>query len=147
MPDSSFDYAIIRVVPDIQRGECVNAGIILFCRTASFLGVRTALDAARLLALAPGVDVVEVERELVHLGMIADGDATAGPIARLSRSERFHWLVAPRSTVIQTSAVHTGLCDDPQAALDRLVTTLVHAPTAPDRPRERRERRAPLPDA
>ena len=147
MPDSSFDYAIIRVVPDIERGEYVNVGIILFCRTANFLGVRTELDPARLLALAPGVDVAEVERELAHLVLIADGDAAAGPIARLSRSERFHWLVAPRSTVIQTSAVHTGLCDDPRAALDRLLVMLVRLPDPAQGAGDRPERRAPLPDA
>lgn len=131
MPDSSFDYAVVRVVPDVERGECVNVGVILFCRTRNFLGLRTALDPARLRALAPGLDVAEVERELDHLVMIAEGNHEAGPIARLSRSERFHWLVAPRSTVIQTSAAHTGLCDDPEAALSRLLETMVRVAAPP----------------
>ncbi|HET9015754.1 MAG TPA: DUF3037 domain-containing protein [Thermomicrobiaceae bacterium] len=146
VPDNSFDYAIIRVVPDVERGECVNAGIILFCRTAGFLGVRIGLDTGRLLALAPAIDLPEVERELAHLVRVADGDPAAGPIARLSRSERFHWLVAPRSTVIQPSAVHTGLCDDPRAALERLVTSLVTLPAASGTD-GRRERLPSRPDA
>jgi len=125
MPRHSFDYAIIRVVPRVERGEQVNAGVILHCRTLDFLGVRIALDRARLLALAPDVDVEAVEAALAVLSRIAAGDATAGAIARLPTAERFHWLVAPRSTIVQTSPVHSGLCDDPALALDHLLQTMV----------------------
>jgi hypothetical protein len=121
----SFDYAVIRVVPHVERGECINAGIILFCRTANFLGMRVDLDTARLLALAPDVDLAEVERQLKHLLLVSQGDPAAGPIARLSASERFHWLVAPKSTVIQVSPAHSGLLHDPQAMLDHLLETMV----------------------
>ena len=122
---SSFDYALIRVVPRVERGELINAGAIVSCPTQGYLAARIALDAPRLLALWPAVDVAEVEAALALFPLIAAGDPGGGPIAALSRSERFHWLVAPRSAVIQTSPVHTGLCDDPGAALDQLIERLV----------------------
>ena len=117
-----FDYAVIRVVPRVERGEFVNVGVILFCKTLRFLDARVELDASRLLALAPGADVERIRAHLDAIARICNG---AGPIGRLSQSERFHWVTAPRSTIIQTSPVHCGLCDDPAASLDRLLDTLV----------------------
>jgi hypothetical protein len=125
VPPSPFQYAIVRVVPRVERGECVNAGVVLFCRPRQFLDVRMALDEARLLALAPDVDRDGVRGHLDALRRIAEGDQTAGPIAALPASERFHWLVAPSSTIIQCSPVHTGLTDDPEGDLERLVAQLV----------------------
>jgi hypothetical protein len=120
-----FQYALWRVVPRVERGECFNAGVVLFCRRHRFLAARTRLDAGRLAALAPDADGDAIARHLQTLERIAAGDAAAGPIARLDQSERFHWLVAPTSTVVQPSPVHTGLCDDPAAELDRLFASLV----------------------
>lgn len=125
MAPSAFQYAIVRVVPRVERGECVNAGVVLFCRPRRFLDARVELDEARLLALAPDVDLEAVRGHLEALRRIAEGDAAAGAIAALPASERFHWLVAPSSTVIQCSPVHTGLTDDPAGELERLVTQLV----------------------
>lgn len=125
MPAHTFDYALIRVVPRVEREEFLNAGAIVYCRALDFLGARVALDAGRLRALAPGVDVEAVERGLAHFPGVAAGAVDAGPIARLPQAERFHWLVSPRSTIFQTSAVHSGLCQDPQGALDRLLATMV----------------------
>ena len=122
---SSFDYAIIRVVPRVERGELINAGVIVACPTQRYLAARIALDVDRLRALSPPTDPDEVQAALAVIPLIAAGDARGGPIAALPRGERFHWLVAPRSAVIQTSPVHTGLCDDPGAALDQLVQRLV----------------------
>ena len=122
---SSFDYAVIRVVPRVERGELINAGAIVSCPTQSFLAARIVLDAGRLRALAPAIDVAEVEAALAVIPLIAAGDPRGGPIAALPRGERFHWLVAPRSAIIQTSPVHTGICDDPAAALDQLIERLV----------------------
>jgi hypothetical protein len=120
-----FQYAIVRVVPDIERGECLNAGVIVFCRPRRFLGARMALDEDRLRALAPGADLPAVRAHLDAVARIAAGDASAGPIAALPASERFHWLVAPASTMIQSSPVHTGLTEDPEAELERLTRRLV----------------------
>ena len=125
MPPSPFQYGIVRVVPRVERGECVNAGVVLFCRPRRFLAARIALDEERLLALAPDVDLDAVRGHLDALARIAAGDPAAGPIAALPPSERFHWLVAPSSTVIQCSPVHTGLSDDPAGELERLVARLV----------------------
>ena len=122
---STYDYAIVRVVPRVERGEQINAGVIVSCATAQFLGARVALNAARLRAIAPDIDVADVEKALELIPWIAAGDARGGPIAQLPRGERFHWLVAPRSAIIQTSPVHTGLCDDPEALLERLLDRLV----------------------
>jgi Protein of unknown function (DUF3037) len=126
MPDlSSFDYAIIRVVPHVERGECINVGVILFCRTRRFLGALIKLDPERLAALAPDLDPVLVQDHLDTLLRVCKGGANAGPIGQLSQSERFHWLVAPRSTIIQPSPVHSGLCDDPAGALEKLFKAMV----------------------
>jgi hypothetical protein len=122
---SPFQYAVVRVVPRVERGECVNAGVVLFCRQRRYLAARMALDEQRLLALAPDVDLDAVRGHLDALGRVAAGDASAGAIAALPASERFHWLVAPSSTIIQCSPVHTGLTGDPAAELERLVARLV----------------------
>ncbi|MEA2297819.1 MAG: hypothetical protein QOF77_755 [Solirubrobacteraceae bacterium] len=122
---SPFSYATIRVVPNLERGEFVNAGVVLFCRSRRFLGVRVALDALRLAALAPDLAAEAVRPHLDALVRIAGGDPTAGPIAALPASERFGWMVAPSSTVIQPGAVHVGLCVDPADTLERLFAELV----------------------
>lgn len=124
MPDT-FDFAIVRVVPRVERGEQINAGVIVACATRDFLAATVALDAARLHALDPAADAAEIEAALALIPLIAAGDPRGGPIAHLPRGERFHWLVAPRSAVIQPSPVHTGMCDDPRAALAQLVARLV----------------------
>jgi len=120
---SSFDYAIVRVVPHVEREEFINVGIILFCRTQRFLGARIELDKERLKALAPHLDVTEVEAHLDLIPRIAVGDDS--PIGQLNQPERFHWLVTPRSTIIQISPVHTGLCTDPNKSLEHLMETMV----------------------
>jgi Protein of unknown function (DUF3037) len=124
-PNSPFQYAVLRVVPDIERGEFLNAGVVLFSRTRGFLAARVALDPARLAALSPGADAEVVADRLATLERVAAGDPDAGPIARLDPSERFNWLVAPASTVVQPSPVHTGLCDDPEGMLEHLFARLV----------------------
>jgi hypothetical protein len=123
--DHPFQYAIIRVVPRVERGECLNAGVVLLCRPKRFLAARVGLDRKRFRALAPRVDPAAIETHLAAIESIARGDPTAGPIALLGQGERFHWLVAPASTVIQPSEVHTGLCDDPAAELEHLFERLV----------------------
>ncbi len=120
-----FQYAVVRVVPRVERGESLNAGVILLCRPKRFLAARVGLDAARLRALAPDVDPATIETHLAGIERIAAGDRSAGPIAALGQGERFHWLVAPSSTVIQPSEVHTGVCDDPAEELDHLFEGLV----------------------
>jgi hypothetical protein len=122
---SAYDYAVVRVVPDLDRAEFINVGVILFAKTARALLTRVSLDPASLARLAPAADAALVRSHLDSLERIAAGDEDAGPIARLSPSQRFHWLVSPRSTMIQTSPVHSGLCDEPQAELDRLFERLV----------------------
>lgn len=122
---SPFEYAIVRVIPRVERGESMNAGIVLHSRPRRFLDARVELDDAVLAALAPDCDPAEVRAHLAAILRIAAGDPAAGPIARLSRPERFHWLVAPSSTIVQPSAVHTGLTDDPVATLEHLFETLV----------------------
>ena len=115
-PRNPFQYAIVRVVPDIARGECVNAGVVLMCRPKRYLGARVGLDATRMAAIAPGLSPAEVQSHLDAIVRIASGDPEGGPIAQLGLAERFHWLVAPSSTIIQTSETHTGLCHDPAAS-------------------------------
>jgi Protein of unknown function (DUF3037) len=123
-----FDYALVRVVPRVERGEFVNAGVIVFCSTAGFLDCRIALDRARLQALDPSIDVAEVENHLAIIPKICAGGGEAGSIGALPQRARFHWLVAPRSTVIQTSPVHSGVHDDLGAALTGLFEKLVRSP-------------------
>jgi hypothetical protein len=123
---NSYDYALIRVVPNVERGERLNAGVLLFCRTQGFLGVRIYLDEARALALAPDLDLAAVQQELDDIVHICKGGLEAGQLGQMSPSERFHWLVSPRSTIIQPSHVHVGLCADPEAALEHLFKTMVY---------------------
>lgn len=129
-----FAYAIIRVVPRVERGEAMNAGIVLLCRPKPYVGARVALDEARLRALDPGCDAEEVRTHLAAIERIAAGDPSGGPIAGLTAPERFHWLVAPSSTIIQPSDVHTGLTADPAATLEHLFATLVLGPPSPELP-------------
>lgn len=121
----TYDYAVIRVVPSVEREEFLNAGVILSCQKLGFLGARIALDENRLLALAPDVDLELVRRHLAAIPLICEGRAEAGPIAALAPRARFHWLTARRSSIIQTSPVHTGRCGHPEATLDRLLARLV----------------------
>lgn len=121
---SSFDYAVIRVVPRVERQEFINAGVVLFCLEKSFLDARIQLDEPRLRALWPQADIEVIRHQLQSFPRICSGDPSAGPIAQLSLRERFHWLVSPRSTIIQLSAVHSGLCTEPQKELFDLVARL-----------------------
>ena len=131
---ASFDYAVVRVVPRVEREEFLNAGVILFCLERDFLGARVALDRARVTALHPEADLASIEEHLAAIPRICAGGPDAGPIGRLSRRERFHWLVAPRSTIIQVSPVHSGLCDDPERALEHLLDRIVRVPRTPGAP-------------
>ena len=124
-PDNEFQYALLRVVPRLERGEQINAGVVLFARQAGFLEARVRLDVGRLSALAPEVDPAPLTRQLDAIARVAAGDADAGPVAALPQSERFAWIVAPSSTAIQPSAVHVGLCGDPATELDKLFEELV----------------------
>jgi len=126
VPDrDAFQYTILRVVPSVERGERLNVGVALYCPRRRFLGARIELDEARLRALAPDTDVPAVRTALDAIAAVARGDPSAGSLAMLSASERFGWLAAPSSTVIQPSPIHTGLCEDPQATLEHLFATLV----------------------
>lgn len=122
---SSYDYAVIRVVPRVERGEFVNAGVILSCPPRDFLEARIELDERRLIALDPSVNLDAVRSHLASIPLICAGGPQAGPIGQLARRERFHWLVAPRSTIIQVSPVHTGRCTDLEGTLDHLLDTMV----------------------
>jgi len=122
---SPFTYAILRVVPRVERGECFNAGVVLFCRQRDFLAVKVGLDERRLNALAPTLSAEDLRGHLDALVGVAAASPDAGAIAQLPPSERFGWLVAPSSTIIQPSEVHTGLSEDPQATLDALFAELV----------------------
>ena len=125
---SSFDYAVIRVVPRVEREELINAGVILFCLEQDFLQARVEVNEPRLRALWPEADVELIRQHLEGIPKICAGSPDGGPIARLSLRERFHWLVAPRSTIIQVSAVHAGLCNSPERALDELFEQMVRVP-------------------
>lgn len=127
---TSFDYAVLRVVPRVEREEFINAGVILFCLQRDFLQARVGLDDRRLLALWPDADAELIRQHLEAIPRICAGDPDAGPIARLSIRERFHWLVAPRSTMIQVSPVHSGLCAAPEQALEELFRRMVPVPGA-----------------
>ena len=121
----SYDYAILRVVPSVEREEFLNAGVVLQCPERAFLGCRVHLDEQRLLAQWPALDLDPIRQHLEAFPRISAGDPGAGPVARLSRRERFQWLVAPRSTIIQVSPVHSGVCDSPETALDEIFRRLV----------------------
>lgn len=126
--DVPFAYAILRVVPRVERGERLNAGVVVFCRQRDFLDLRAQIDAGRLAALAPDLDVAAVNTSLEAIRAVVCGEPAGGALAALPASERFGWVVAPASTIIQPSQVHTGLTSDPAATLDRLFDALV-APT------------------
>jgi hypothetical protein len=121
----TYDYAVVRVVPRVERGEFVNAGIILSCDVERILESRIELDEGALLALHAGVDLDLVRNALAIIPAICAGGIDAGPIGKLSARERFHWLVAPKSTVVQTSPVHTGQCTDLNAALEHLMGQMI----------------------
>ena len=121
----SYDYAVIRVVPRVEREEFVNVGVILSCQSTRFLEARIHVDRARLAALAPRLDLDDVQRHLATIPLVCRGGPEAGALGELSPRQRFHWLVAPRSTSVQVSAVHTGRCDDLDAALDDLMRKMV----------------------
>jgi Protein of unknown function (DUF3037) len=124
----TYDYAIIRVVPRVEREEFINVGVIVSCPARRFLEARIELDERRLKALDPTLDVVSIRAHLATIPAICKGGDEAGPIGRLSQRERFHWLIAPRSTIIQTSPVHTGSCKEPTAVLEHLLDTMVRPP-------------------
>ena len=124
----TYDYAIVRVVPHVERGEFVNAGVIIASTSRGFLKAVVELDEARLRALDPAADVEALRAALAAIPLICAGGSGAGPIGRLSLRERFDWLVAPRSTSIQVSAVHSGRCVDLDTALQRLMQTMVRRP-------------------
>jgi hypothetical protein len=123
-----FEYAVLRVVPRVERGEFINAGVVLYCRADRFLGARVHLDPDRLMALDPAVDLEAVRAHLEAVRSVCAGGPEAGSVGRLPLGERFGWLVAPRSTVVQPSPVHTGLTDDPEAELERLLIRMVLPP-------------------
>lgn len=120
-----FQYAVLRVVPSIERGEALNVGVVLHSRRHRFLAARVLVDRPRLRALDPQLDLDALERHLDGIVRVAAGDPDAGAVALLDRSERFGWIAAPSSTIVQPSPVHTGVCGDPQAVLDRLMVQLV----------------------
>jgi hypothetical protein len=125
---SSYEYSVIRVVPRVERGECVNVGVLLLCRQRRYLAAQVELGARQrvaLAALAPDLEFSDLQRHLDSIVSICHGGAGTGPIGQLSQAERFHWLAAPSSTVIQPSPVHTGLCDNPAVTLLHLMNTLV----------------------
>ena len=127
----AYDYAVLRVVPQVEREEFINVGVILSCPSLKFLATRIHLDAARLQAFAPALDDELVRSHLESFEAVCLGGASAGPIGELPARQRFHWLVAPRSTVIQTSPAHTGWCRDPEETIERLVRQYVLAPPDP----------------
>jgi hypothetical protein len=124
----AYDYAVIRVLPHVERGECINAGVVVCSTARAFLKARIELDEARLLALDPAADVTSVAAALEAFVRICDGGSQAGPIGQLPLRARFDWLMAPRSTVIQTSPVHSGRCSDLEDALERLLARMVRRP-------------------
>ena len=129
--EHTYDYAIVRVVPRVERGEQINVGVVVSCPAIDFLEAGIDLDEGRLLALDDALDVDAVREHLATIPLICRGGPEAGPIGELPQRNRFHWLVSPRSTVIQMSAVHTGRTADPAAALERLMDTMVRRPAKP----------------
>lgn len=122
---TSFDYAVLRIVPRVDREEFLNAGLLMFCLAHKFLDARVHVDAALVRAFAPGLDVDAAWQHLQAFPKICSGDPNAGPVARLTLRQRFHWMTAPRSTIIQVSAVHCGMCDSPSATFEQLFQQLV----------------------
>ena len=125
---SLFEYALLRVVPRVERGEFINAGVVLYCQDAKFLDARVDLDPERLRALDPNLDPGIVRAHLEVARLVCEGGPEAGAVGLLPPGQRFGWLVAPRSTVVQPSPVHTGFTDDPRQAIEHLLQTMVHAP-------------------
>ena len=126
MPSRSpFSYAVLRIVPDIEREEFMNAGLVLFCRSRRYLRARTSLDSDRLRALRPTADVDGLAAQLALIEHIASGDVASGPLAGMSQSERFHWLTTPRSTAVQPGPIHGGMAEDPDTTFEHLYSTLV----------------------
>ena len=125
-----YDYAVFRVVPRVEREEFVNVGVIVSCPAKDFLEARVELDEQRVAALDPSLDLESIRVHLATIPAICAGGEQAGPIGQLPQRERFHWLVAPRSTTIQVSAVHTGSCTDPIEVLEHLLNTMVRRPHA-----------------
>jgi len=121
----AFSYAAIRVVPDIEREEFLNAGLVLFCRPQRFLAARTMLDERALAAIHAGCDADGIRRQLQLVERIAAGDAEAGPIGAMEQSERFHWLTTPRSTLVQPGPIHSGVTEDPAGTFEHLFRVLV----------------------
>ncbi|MEP7156902.1 MAG: DUF3037 domain-containing protein [Betaproteobacteria bacterium] len=121
----TYDYAVIRVVPRVERAEFINAGVIVSCPAQKLLAARMELDETRLLAFAPGVDLDAIRQHLASIPAICEGGDAAGPIGKLTQRERFHWLTAPRSTIIQASPVHTGRSRTPEELLEHLLNTMV----------------------
>ena len=129
MPDAeTFQYALLRAMPSLPRGEALNVGVVLYSPRHRFLEARTLLDPERLRLLDPNMDLEAVRAHLTVIEQVAAGTPSAGPIAGLDRSERFGWITSPSSTVIQPSPVHTGICEDPAAMLQHLFASLVAAP-------------------
>ena len=124
----TYDYAVVRVVPRVERGEFINAGVIVSCAATGFLEARIELDEARVRALDPGADLAGVRAALAAIHRVCTGGAAAGALGALSARERFHWLVAPRSTSVQTSPVHTGRCQALGPAIERLLDLTVRPP-------------------
>lgn len=130
-----FEYALLRVVPRVERGECVNAGVVLYCGPKRFLRARTHLDPTRVLALDPAADLEAARAHLEAVHLVCSGGPEAGTLGRLPLRERFGWIAAPRSTVVQPSPIHTGLTDDPERELERLLRVMVLPPEPAPRPR------------
>jgi hypothetical protein len=129
VPDhSTYDYAVIRVVPRVEREEFVNVGVVVSCPDRDFLEARIELDPVRIAALDATLDIESIRAHLATIPLICRGGEAAGPIGRMTPRERFHWLIAPRSAVIQVSPAHTGRCENPEALLARLMETMVRAP-------------------
>ncbi len=126
-----FEYAVLRVVPRVDRGEMINAGVLLYCRPLRFLAARVALDADRVLALDPAADLEGIRRALAAVVQVCDQQPGAGSAGQQDIGRRFRWLTAPRSTVVQPGPVHTGLTADPDAEADRLLAALVLRPHPP----------------
>jgi hypothetical protein len=121
----AYDFAILRVVPRVHLGAFANVGVVMHARTAEFLALRAITERGALTALAPGIDAELLSRYLLSCAAICAGDASAGPVALAPPSERFHWLTAPRSDVLQSSPVHEGVCEDPVVELDALFDAYV----------------------
>ena len=128
---ATYDYAVIRVVPRVEREEFVNVGVIVACQDSDYLAARIEIDEARLLALDPQLDLANVREHLATIPLVCAGGARAGALGALSRRERFDWLTAPRSALIQTSAVHTGVCGDAEAVLEHLMQVMVRVAGKP----------------